>query len=105
MQRVGARVKGVLDFFSVGLLAGSLFAPYRQISASGGNGTAGDQLRAFGDRLFSRVIGAVIRSALIVIGLVSALAVGVVGLIIVAAWPILPVLPIVGVFLVQVRVG
>lgn len=105
MQKVGSRAKGVLDFFSVNQLAGSIFAPYRQISAGRVQGTLGDELRAFGDRLFSRVIGGVIRLMLIFIGLFTAGVVAVFGLVLIAAWPFLPVLPIVGIFLIQVRVG
>ncbi len=95
------RVREVLDFFSVGLLFGSLFAPYRQISAEQVQGNANDQLRALGDRIFSRAIGAVIRLMLIVTGLITALAIGLLGVILIAAWPLLPVLPIVGIFLIQ----
>lgn len=105
MQKVSGRVKGTLEFFSVGQLAGSLFAPFRQISAGQVSGTAGDQLRAFGDRLFSRFFGAFIRLMLIVVGLVSAGLLGLIGLVLIAAWPLLPVLPFIGIFLTQVRLG
>ncbi len=105
MQKVSGRVKGAMDFFSVGQLAGSLFAPYRQISAGQVHGTAGDQLRAFGDRIFSRVFGAVIRTMLIFVGLLFATILGAVGMILIAVWPLIPVLPIIGIFLVQMRIG
>jgi len=101
MQKVSGRVRGALDFFSVGQLASSLFVPYRQISAGSVRGSVGDQLRALGDRLFSRVFGAVIRLIIIFAGLLTVLIIGVIGLILIAAWPILPMLPIICVFLVQ----
>lgn len=105
MQMVGSRIRGVLDAFSVGQLAGSLFAPYRQISAGPVRGTVGDQLRAFGDRLFSRIMGAVIRSILILVGLFFAAVISAVGGLLIAAWPLLPVLPVIGAFLMQVGIG
>lgn len=98
-RQVSGRVHGVLTFFSVGSLLGSLFAPYRQIAAGRVQGPAGVQLRAWGDRLFSRLIGAVVRLILVAVGLVGALAVGVTGLLLIVAWPLLPVAPIIGLFL------
>lgn len=106
VQKVMGRVHGVLEFFSVGLLFGSLFAPFRQISAGRvGGGTVQDQLIAFGDKLFSRFFGAVIRLLLIIIGLASAVVIAVFGGIFIISWPVLPVLPIIGVLLMQVGVG
>lgn len=99
MRRVGVSVQNVLNFFSVGQLAGSLFAPFRQISAGRVQGPLGVQLRAFGDRLFSRGIGAVVRSLLIVFGLLIALLSGVWGLAVMIIWPFLPLLPLSGLFL------
>lgn len=97
-QKVRGRLAQVLDFFSVGLLAGSLFAPYRQISS-------GDTKVGFGDQILSRVVGAVIRIMLIFAGLVSAGLAGALGLLLILAWPILPALPFVGIFMLQVGVG
>lgn len=92
----GGRIKGVLNFFSVPLLAGSLFAPFRQISA--GRPTGGSlsvQLQAFGDRLFSRFMGAIIRSFLIIIGIVTvAVTAAIVGVILLL-WPVVPFAPVV----------
>lgn len=105
MQKVMGRIHGVLAFFSVGQLFGSLFAPYRQISAGRVNGTAQDQLAAFGDKIFSRLVGAAVRLLLITAGLSSALIIAVLGALFIVVWPVLPVLPIIGVLLMQVRVG
>lgn len=105
MHGVGVRIQGVLQFFSVGLLLGSLFAPYRQISAGRVRGNLQAELQALGDRLFSRLIGAVIRLMLILTGLATALLVALFGLVVIAVWPVLPVAPLVGVFLMQAGVG
>ena len=57
------------DFFSIGMLLGSLFAPFKQISASSGSGgTLQMKLQAWFDKQFSRFIGAIIRIILIFIG-------------------------------------
>lgn len=98
-RKVGGRVNGVLKFFSVGQLATSLFAPFRQISAGSVQGPLGVQLRAWGDRQFSRVIGAVVRLLLIACGLAGALLYGLFGIIMMVLWPLLPALPVAGLVL------
>lgn len=99
LRRVMGRTSGVLQTFSVGLLAKTLFAPFRQISAGGVQGPLNTQVRALGDRLFSRVFGAVIRSFFILFGLVGALLMALVGLVQLLLWPLVPVLPVLGVAL------
>lgn len=101
MHEVSGRVLGVLRFFSVGLLITSLFAPFRQISAGKVRGSIKARFMAWGDRQFSRVIGAVVRLMLITVGLLIALIVGVIGLTLIIIWPFLPIAPLIGVFFMQ----
>lgn len=100
IQKGSKRVESVLKFFSVPLLLTSLFAPFRQISAGRVNGPLGVQLRAWGDRLFSRFIGAFIRSFLIIIGLVVVSLISAVCLLAALVWPLLPLAPIIGLFMI-----
>jgi hypothetical protein len=101
MHEVLNRVLGVLRFFSVGLLATTLFYPFRQISAGRTNGSIKARFIAWGDKLFSRLIGAVVRLMLISVGLIFALFVAILGLLLIIAWPFLPVAPLIGVFIMQ----
>ncbi|HEX7963298.1 MAG TPA: hypothetical protein VF466_01770 [Candidatus Saccharimonadales bacterium] len=98
-KRVGGRMQTMLETFSVALLLRTLFDPFRQISAQQVRGSFDTQLRALGDRLFSRVFGAVIRSIFIVIGILGALGAGLVGVIELVVWPLVPFFPIIGVAL------
>jgi len=101
-QRAGMvreRLASLADYFSIGLLAGTLFAPFRQISAGQVEGPLPVQLRAFVDRLISRMIGAVVRTGLIIIGLITLALAGLTGLLTIVAWGVFPLLPIVGVVL------
>ena len=100
IQKASKKVESVLKFFSVPLLATSLFAPFRQISAGRVNGPLSVQLQAWGDRLFSRFIGAMVRSFLIVIGLLLVALMSAIGLIAAAVWPLLPLAPFVGLFMI-----
>ncbi len=92
---IDRRFHGALNFFSVGLLARTLFDPYRQIAAVKGNGSMDAQLRAWADRSFSRMIGAVLRSIFIVTGLFSAVFVLLFGLFQMVMWPCIPLLPVI----------
>lgn len=84
------------DYFSIGLLASSLFSPYRQISAGGVKGSLPVILRAFFDRQLSRVIGAVARTILIVIGLVWLTVQLFASVLVIVGWSVLPFAPLIG---------
>lgn len=88
-----------LDFFSISILLQTLFAPFRQISAGGATGPIGVRLQAFFDRLISRFVGAFMRTILIVIGLFAIIFQIVWGVIVLAVWFVLPLVPIVGLIL------
>lgn len=97
MHKAASRIQGVFDFFSVTLLLGTLFDPFRQIDAGKVQGSPQEQLKAFGNRLFSRIIGFFIRSITVICALVCAVVMTVVGLAQMIIWPLLPVMPILGV--------
>jgi hypothetical protein len=102
--RVGSRMQIMLETFSVALLLRTLFDPFRQISAGQVRGSFDTQLRAMGDRAFSRVFGAVVRSIFIFIGVVGALGMGLFGLVVLIVWPIVPFLPLIGILLMTMGV-
>lgn len=93
---VGERLAATLDFFSIDLLLRTLFSPFRQISAGGVRGPLGVQLRAFFDRLLSRLIGAGIRLVLILVGSLALVATVLIGGLVIILWAVVPLLPIVG---------
>ena len=102
---VNAQLDGMIDYFSVDLLAKTLFSPFRQISAGRVNGPLGVQLRAFADRLISRMIGAMIRTVLLIAGMVAIALTALVGMIILVLWAFVPVLPIVGLIVIIIGVS
>lgn len=85
----------VYDYFSLDLLLRTLFSPFRQISAGKVRGSISVQLRALLDKLISRVIGAVVRSIVIVIGSVTLCVAALLGLLRLVLWPVVPILPVV----------
>lgn len=100
LKLVKTNLAKTADFFSIGILITTLFAPFKQISATSGvNDTIGEKFRAAFDKLFSRIIGAIVRSFMIMFGMVALFVNFVLGIISLALWPIVPVLPIVGLIL------
>ena len=95
-KRVRERIASVADYFSIGLLAKTLFSPFRQISAGNVNGPLAVKWRAFVDRLISRCIGAMMRTFLIVFGIVAIALIAVAGVVALVVWLLIPILPIVG---------
>lgn len=85
------------DFFSIDLLLATLFSPFRQISADGRReGTLQMKLQAVFDKLFSRFVGFVVRTLLIIAGAAWLLILSVLDFLVLLAWPLLPLLPIIG---------
>ncbi|PID30116.1 hypothetical protein CR983_03180 [Candidatus Saccharibacteria bacterium] len=95
-RAVRARIASMVDYFSIDLLLKTLFAPFRQISAGRVNGPLPVQLRAFADRLLSRVIGAIVRTLVMCIGVIAITLVCVAGLVYLVLWALVPLAPIAG---------
>lgn len=94
IARVRNQLASVADTFSIELLMMTLFSPFRQISAGRVDGPLGVIMRAWLDRLISRMIGAMVRSFMIVLGGVTLLLMSAVGAARIAFWPLLPFMPL-----------
>lgn len=90
------RLASSADFFSIGLLASTIFAPFRQISAGRVSGPIGIQMRALFDRTLSRIIGSIVRIFMILFGLIVMLAQVIFGFVVIIIWVLTPIFPIVG---------
>lgn len=99
MQIIGSRLMRIFDYFSLDLLAKTWFAPFRQIGTGQAQGGLSEQLKAFGDRLVSRMIGGVVRTIMIVVGIIVLTITAVAGLVESAIWMVIPLLPIIGAIL------
>ena len=99
IQIIKVRLTRLSDYFSIGLLIKTLFAPFRQISADETGVSISDKTKVFFDKLLSRIIGALVRSFMILIGLIAILLQILLGLFILIFWFIIPFLPIIGLIL------
>lgn len=93
---VSNRLDATIDYFSFDLLLKTLFAPFRQISAGSVDGPLEVKLRALVDKLFSRIIGAFIRLVILFVGGIVVTLQVLVGLVMLIAWMIVPLLPLLG---------
>ncbi len=96
LHLIADRLEGTMDYFSIDLLVKTLFAPFRQISAGRVDGPLGVQFRAMIDRLFSRIIGALVRTIILLVGGVMIGVQAVLGLLLTIGWLLVPLLPVVG---------
>jgi hypothetical protein len=97
--RLREKLMGTLDYFSIDLLLRTFFSPFRQISAGQVRGPLGVQMRAFFDRLISRMIGAMVRLTMIIVGIFAIILSTVIGGAVVVVWGIIPLLPVLGIVL------
>ncbi len=96
LLRVRERLASSYDYFSIGLLAKTLFSPFRQISAGKVSGSLAVIWRAFVDRLISRIIGAIVRTIFIVVGSIWLAILATVSIIMLIGWAVVPFLPFIG---------
>lgn len=96
MRMVSERLARAEDFFSLGLLARTLVAPFRQIAAGSASGSISDKFRAFLDRLFSRAVGMVVRIIMLVVGVLWLSVLTVAGVIELVLWLFVPLFPLIG---------
>jgi len=83
------RLRGVANAFSVRQLLRTLFEPWRRIVTEPGSSLE-DRWKAGLDNAFSRMVGFVVRSFVLVAAAASLVAIAVLTLIEVVAWPVLP---------------
>ncbi|MBR3264087.1 hypothetical protein IKF94_02560 [Candidatus Saccharibacteria bacterium] len=89
------RLRDLLDMFSMGELIRTLFKPYKQISA----GDTGSMISNAVDKLISRLVGFFARVAIMIAGCVALVLEAVLGMAIAVIWPVVPMVPIVGIIL------
>jgi hypothetical protein len=99
------RTHAILNFFSIGDLLKTLLAPFRQDSTNVKGAPISVRLQVFGGNIISRIFGLIIRSTLIVVGLLLTLSSCVVAAIATALWPLLPVAPVAAIALMLLGVG
>ncbi len=92
-QKFVDKLRNAADFFSIRLLVQEMFAPFRQISAGEiASPSLGARISVFFDKLLSRLIGAVTRLFLLIMGIILIILEAIIGAVIAILWPLAPVL-------------
>ena len=107
ISKIKSAFSRITDFFSMDSLIRTLFKPYRQISAGAASANSSMQLRIqmFMDRLVSRIVGFFSRILLLIIGTIIIIIGGILCGILIILWPLIPIMPIVGIILAIVIPG
>lgn len=91
-----ARLESALDYFSPLLLISTMFSLFRQDGAGQVNGPLELKLQAFLGRIISRVIGAVVRTIVLIFGLITITLIAIFSTLWLMFWAAIPFLPLVG---------
>ncbi|MBH1980376.1 hypothetical protein I8H83_02465 [Candidatus Saccharibacteria bacterium] len=90
------RLDGTMDYFSIGLLLRTMFSLFRQDGAGSVDGPLSVKLQAFVGRLISRVLGAMIRFTVLIMGVVTIALQALLGVLVLVLWAAIPAAPIIG---------
>lgn len=96
------RFSRVADRYSLSLLLRTFFSPFKQLDAYGGGDGLNARLKAWLDRLISRMIGAMIRSFMMVVGLIAIAIEALIAVLRLFVWPLIPLTPLIGLILVLI---
>jgi hypothetical protein len=93
--RITQRISILSQELSMSILVKTMFEPWKQIT-SHSNPTDPLELkfRAWFDTLFARMVGFVIRSSVLVFGIITSFFLLIFGTVLAILWPIVPALPI-----------
>lgn len=95
LERLIDALSKTTDFFSIDLLAKNFFQPFRMIDSEKlEKGALEDKLRNLFDRTISRIIGAGIRSVVLLAGTVAFLLHATWAILVMLAWFLMPFLPV-----------
>ena len=104
-QMMSSRLDGIIDYFSIDLLAKTLFQPFRQDATGSVDGTLDMKLHAFADNMISRILGALIRTVILVFGMIAIAVYSIIVLVSLIVWVVLPLAPFASIVLAILGVG
>jgi len=99
------RTRSISAFFSIGDLLKTLFAPFRQDAMNVQGAPISVRLQVFGGNIISRFFGFIIRTMLIVVGLLLMVGNFIIASVAALVWPLVPATPIAVVVLFITGVG
>ncbi len=96
ISMIKAKLSQLADFFSIGLLLKTLFQPFRMLDANSNvKGSLEAKIQALVGKLVSRLIGAFMRSLVMLVGIIALTGRLVMGILQVVFWLLMPVIPVI----------
>ena len=93
-ELLGSKLDLTRDYFSIGLLLKTLFSPFRMIDANTlSQGSLDMRFRSWIDKLISSLIGAMIRTTVMIVGILALGLQSLLGLVGIIVWILTPVIP------------
>lgn len=93
--RITKRVETLAAELSMGILLGSLFEPWKQITSySRPNSPLDVKLHVLMDNVFARIVGFIVRVSVLIFGLIACGITFIFGLVLAIAWPLVPLIPL-----------
>lgn len=90
-----SRIAWIIESFSVGILARTLFDPWKQIiSFTGRDASLDMKFRAGVDNFVSRIVGVLVRLCVLIAASVCVLFSLLLSIALFAVWPLIPIVPI-----------
>ena len=91
LNKIARLISGIWRKFSVPILLRTMFEPWKRI-VEGAGGSIQDKAQALVDNMISRFVGFTIRLISIITALVIVFVMGLLGIVLVVAWPLAPLL-------------
>lgn len=98
-RSVNSRINWVNESFSIPALIRTCFSPFKQTYSRANKGSIDLRVQAAVDNFVSRMIGSVLRTIIIFVGILCMSLTFVIGLAAVIIWPVVPLLPGVAIIL------
>lgn len=96
-QSVKERIHWVNEAFSIPALIRTWFSPFKQTYNKVNKGSIDLRVQAAVDNFVSRMIGSLLRTVIIFVGILAILGALILGVLVVIIWPFIPFLPLLAV--------
>lgn len=98
-RAVNERIEWVNQAFSIQAMVRTWLSPFKQTLSNTNKGSIDMRVQATIDNFVSRLIGSLLRTIIIFVGIIGVLVAILTGIFIMVIWPLIPWVPLIAVFL------
>ncbi len=96
-QSVSERINWVNQAFSISALVRTWFSPFKQTYSKVNKGSIDFRVQAAVDNFVSRFIGSILRTIIIIAGLLCMILAVTTGVLAIILWPVIPLMPLIAI--------